>query len=294
MISIVITSFHEPKITRAIEAILKQKTSEKYELIIAAPDEETLNVARRYAKKHKNVKLFRDPGKGKSYALNLLFKKVKGRIVILTDGDVYLLEHSIQKIIDKFEDEKIGCVTGRPMPLENKDTKYGYYSNFLFDSAHKLRLKTEKERGFVECSGYLFAFRRGIVNKIPLDVAEDTIIPYFFYFKGYRIAYVPEAKVYVKNVDNLPDWLKQKIRTTKAHEKISLYVDTKKVPRAKNFFNEVLGGFYLFTYPRKTREIFWTLELFMLRLYMWIVVFYHTKIKQKDYSDGWERVDSTK
>lgn len=294
MISIVITSFREPKTGRAIDSFIKQKIKESYEIVVAAPDKETQDLVKRYSKKYKQVKLFKDPGKGKSFALNLLLPKLKGRILIFTDGDVFVSENSVNEIIQRFEDSEVGCVTGRPIPLENRKTKYGYYANFLFDSANKLRSKTEEKRQFVECSGYLFAFRRGIINKIPLDVAEDTIIPMLFYLKGFKISYAPEAEVFVKNVDNLHEWLKQKIRTTKAHENISKYVDLKKIPRSKSFLNEVFGGFYLFTYPKNTKEIIWTLELFMIRLYMWFVVWYHTRVKNKKYADGWERIESTK
>ena len=73
MISIAITSFKEPKtIGRTIESIINQRINEKYELVVAAPDDETLNAARKY----KEVSIFKDPGKGKSFALNLLFKKL--------------------------------------------------------------------------------------------------------------------------------------------------------------------------------------------------------------------------
>ena len=62
MISIIITSFKEPKTGKAIESFLNQKIREKHEIIVSAPDIETQNIVKRY----KQVKLFKDPGKGKS------------------------------------------------------------------------------------------------------------------------------------------------------------------------------------------------------------------------------------
>ncbi len=90
MISIIITSFKEPDtIKYTIESIINQQIKEDYELIITAPDDETLKVAKSYQTKNpeKTINLYRDPGKGKSYALNLLLKKTLGRIIIFTDGD---------------------------------------------------------------------------------------------------------------------------------------------------------------------------------------------------------------
>ena len=193
-----------------------------------------------------------------------------------------------------FKNPQIGCVTGRPVPVENRKTKYGYWANFLFDVAHNIRKKAFANKEFIECSGYLFAFRKNQIKKIPLDVSEDTIIPYFFAEKKYKIAYAQHAEVYVKNTDNWNDWVKQKIRTSKAHETLSKYVDTKKTKRVKSFFNESKGIFYLFTYPKTLKEFWWSFLLALARLYMWIRVFWETKVKEKHYRDNWERVESTK
>lgn len=294
-VTLVITAFKEPKISEAIESALGQKTKYPYEIIISAPDKETINIAKKYAKNNKNLKIFNDPGKGKSYALNLIFERVDTDILILTDGDVVISENSVEEIVNLFYDSEIGCLTGRPIPAENKTTKYGYWANFLFEAAHRLRKQEFEKNLFLECSGYLFAFRKKIINKIPLDVAEDSIIPYYFWEKGYRIGYAENATVKVKNVNNWNDWLKQKIRTSKAHETLDKYADTRTTKRVKSFWNEAGKGISLiFSYPKKPKEFWWTLELAIARFYMWMRVFYDIKLKGKHYGDAWQRVESTK
>jgi cellulose synthase/poly-beta-1,6-N-acetylglucosamine synthase-like glycosyltransferase len=294
MISIIITAFKEPKtISKTIESILTQNIREKYELIISAPDKETLDIARKYTK-NKKVKLFKDPGKGKSYALNLLLKKTKGEILIFTDGDVYVSVSSINEILKEFEDPRIGCVTGRPMPLENRKTKYGYWANFLFDAAHKMRGRLKKARTFLECSGYLWAFRGGVIKSFPLDVAEDTIVPYFFWEKGFKIGYAENAFVYVKNVGNWEEWVSQKVRTSRAHETLNKYANVKNTPRSKTFKNELAGLFSLFSYSRTIKELFWSVQLAFARFYIWILVFLDVYLKKRYHRDDWERVESTK
>lgn len=295
MISIIITSFKEPNtIGKAIDCFLKQKISQKYEIIVTAPDKETLDIAKAYSRKYKEVKLFKDPGKGKSYALNQLFKKIKGEIIILSDGDVFVSENSVSEILNLFADKKVGCVAGRPVPMEDKKTKYGYWANFLFDSANNLRKSLKKENKFLECSGYLWAFRNNIIPSIPLDVAEDAVVPYMFYEKGYKIDYSENALVYVKNTNNWKDWMSQKIRTSKAHETLDKYVNTNKIPRTKTFLNELKGAFSLFIYSHSPKEFYWSIQLAFARLYMWIKVLFEVHIKRKYHSDNWERVDSTK
>lgn len=293
-ISLLITSFKEPNISRAIESAMTQKTRYEYDIIVSAPDKETLDIAKKYADKDKRIKVFQDPGKGKSYALNILFNEIKTDILILTDGDVYILNNVVEEIGNLFLDPEIGCISGRPVPVEDKNTKYGYWANFLFESAHRIRKKSFELNSFIECSGYLFAFRKNKIDKIPLDVAEDSIIPYYFWEKGYKIGYAEKAEVYVKNVSNLGDWIKQKTRTSKAHETLDKYVDTKTTKRVKTFDTEVKGIKWLFSYPMSFKEMLWSFQLALARAYMWTKVFADTKFANKNYQDAWEKAESTK
>lgn len=295
MISIVITSFNEPRtIGKAIESFLNQNIEEDYELFVAAPDKSTWEIVEKYQKKNRQIKLFKDPGKGKSYALNLLLPKLKGEIIILTDGDVYVSENSVNEILKSFKGEKVGCVAGCPESLESRKTMFGYWSYILCKSADRLRQKRNTKNQFLECSGYLWAFRNNVIKKFPLDVGEDTIVPIMFYLKRYKIKYTEEAKVYVKYPLKLSEFLKQKRRTAGAHDNIGKYVDLKKIPRMKTFFNEIAESYSLFFYPENINEFFWTLLIFPLRLYIWTNLFFNSYIRNKKYSDAWKRVETTK
>lgn len=292
MISILVTSFNEPKtIGKTIDSITNQKIKEDYELYISAPDEPTLDIAKKYQFINSKIKLFKDPGKGKSYAINLLLNKLKGRVIILTDGDVYLSNNSINKIIDIFNNENVGCISGRPISVENKNTILGYWSHMLCDSAHKIRLKRNKYDLYLECSGYFWAFRNNVIEKFPLDVAEDSIIPCIFWKKGYKIKYSPESIVYVSYPDNLKDFVKQKKRTIKAHEKIHKYI--KNPPRMKTFLNELFGIISIFKYSNNPKEFFYSSLAIPLRGYLWLLA-YKEYFFKKEYQDAWERVESTK
>ena len=228
------------------------------------------------------------------HALNLLFDEVESDILILTDGDVWISDNALEEIVNLFQDPEIGCVTGRPVPVEGRDTMFGYWANFLFQSAHKLRKRAFLKDDFLECSGYLFAHRQNKSVKIPLDTAEDAVIPYYFWEKGFRIGYAEKAEVYVTNVNNLRDWIKQKVRTSKAHETLGKYVDTKTTPRVKSFKTEAGGVYDVLNYPRNIKEMSWSALLALSRLYMWGLVFYNARIKKFKSVDNWERIESTK
>ena len=249
-VSLIITSFKEKTLARAIKAALNQKTSYPYEVIVVSPQDKDLEMAKRLG-----AIPFKDPGQGKSFALNKVFKEIKSDILIFTDGDVYINDTAIEEIVNSFSDLNIGCITGRPVPVEDKKTKYGYWANVLFNEAHRLRKNLFENNKFLEGSGYLFAFRGGKLKEIPLDVAEDTYIPYFFTEKGYQIGYVEKAEVYVKNVDNFKDWLLQKVRTSKAHETLDKYVDTQTNKKVKSMTGEIKGLFKVLKEPKSLKEM---------------------------------------
>ncbi len=288
-VSLVITSFKEKTLKRAIEAAINQKTKYDYDVVVVTPIDEDLEMV-----KELGAIPFKDPGKGKSFALNKVFKEIHSDILILTDGDVYVNDTAVEEIINSFSIPNVGCITGRPVPIEDKSTKYGYWANVLFNAAHRLRKDAFERNDFLESSGYLFAFRGGKLKEIPLDVAEDTYIPYFFAEKGYKIGYVEKAEVYVKNVDNFKDWILQKVRTSKAHETLDEYVDTSTNKKVKSVSTEAKGLFKVLCEPKSLKELYWTIQLILARGYMWAKVKADTKLRNKHYGDGWETSQSTK
>ena len=298
MISIIITSYKEPlTIGKAIESFLNQNIKEKYEIIVSCPDKETSDVVSKYSKKFKQVKHFKDPGKGKMLALNILFQKItKSYLLILTDGDVYVSNNSVQEILNAFNDKSLGCITGRPISLNSRNNIFGYWSHLLLEGAHRARLKRDMKNEYFTCSGYLFAFRNGVVKEFQKDIPEDAIIPFIFMTEGYKLKYLPKAEVYIKYPDNFKDWIEQKKRVSKAYLNLAkLEYKGKKVPKMKSFLHEVLEGtFIALSYPRNLREILFTLLIFPARLYMWYLVFYEAKIKKQQHKDAWKSIDSTK
>ena len=294
MITIIIASYNEPKATlRAVNTFLKQ-IDRSSKVIVVDPFEEVGKYLKKQIK-DKRFLFYLDPGEGKSYALNLLFQEFgtanKEDLFILSDGDVYVSEKAVSEIKRAFKDKTIGCVTGRPVPVEDRSTKYGYWQHLLFDGIGRVRARLSKNKRFFECSGYLFAIRQGVITDFPLETSEDSIIPYLFWKKGYKISYVARAEVYVKNPNNWKDYYNQKIRNIKAHEALNKIAPD--MPRTKSFFNELKGSFFALYYPRNLREIGWTIQLFLARLYIYLKAFSESN---RSYRDGWREteISSTK
>ena len=291
MISVIITAFKEPKtIGKAIEEIAKQRIP-KSEILVLAPDKETLDSAKEAGKKISNVKIIKDSGEGKPSALNLAVEKARGDILILTDGDVYVGEGALVKLLEKFKDKKVGAVSGRPVSINSMNNKYGYWAEILTKTAHERRKEALKRKKRFFCSGYLFAIRKNLFPKLRKEIlSEDGFISHYVYEKGYKIEYSEESRVFVKYPDNFKDWINQKKRSAGGYNQI------KKISGAEmRSFKKESGGFFrVLKHAENLMQIIWTIELFIARVYLWALIYRDINLRRKSHKEIWVRIDSTK
>jgi cellulose synthase/poly-beta-1,6-N-acetylglucosamine synthase-like glycosyltransferase len=187
----------------------------------------------------------------------------------------------------------VGIVSGRPVSLSPRETMLGYWSHLLVDAgAHQQRLRRARAAAFIECSGYLYAFRRFLVGPIPEDsLAEDGLISHRVWEQGYLTAYAPEALVFVKYPTSYRDWITQKTRSLGGYAQQYL----KGARGMRSFRREALNGVWAaLQYAHSARELWWTLLLFVARVYVWLRVWWDVKCRKRPFSALWQRVNSTK
>lgn len=286
--SLIITSFKEPKtIGKAVMVIVPQIGKDD-EIIVVAPDKETLEAAKKTSSR---VRVLKDKGNGKSAAMNLAVKKAKGEILIWTDGDITISKDSVRELTNHFKNEEIGAVTARPVSIDSKKNKFGYWGHVLADTAHEQRVEQSKKQKFLFCSGYLFAIRKELMPKLPEELlSEDGYISYLVYQKGYKIAYEPKAQAYITYPKNFSDWIKQKKRSVGGYNQIAKLIHVK----IRSFNQESSNFWRLFKYVYNLTELFWMFELFIARIYLWFVIYKDINFKKKNREELWERVESTK
>jgi cellulose synthase/poly-beta-1,6-N-acetylglucosamine synthase-like glycosyltransferase len=293
-LSIIITAYREERtIGRAVEAFLAQDLPPDYELWVVCPDDDTATAVAGYATQRARVRHLRDGGHGKPAALNLALRAASGDVVVLSDGDVYIGAGAVGALLAPLADPQVGIVSGRPVSLNPRHTMLGYWSHLLVDAgAHHQRMLRAARGEFLECSGYLYAFRRALVGVIPEDsLAEDGWVSHHVWEQGFRTTYAPEALVYVKYPTSYGDWMKQKIRSTGGYAQG--YVPAERGMRS--FRREALAGVgSALRYAHSARELWWTLCLFAARLHVWLRVWWDVKWRRRPFADLWQRVNSTK
>jgi cellulose synthase/poly-beta-1,6-N-acetylglucosamine synthase-like glycosyltransferase len=313
MISVIITSFKEPKtIRKCIASIADRKYSGipiPFEIIQVSPDELTLKQGRKEANKlglsKKQYIQVKDPRKGKPFALKMAIKVATGDIIIFTDGDVYFEQNAVRELLKPFEKRKVGGVSGRPVSQDTRNNCFGYWGHLLSDSADHRRKATMERvesknyyvsgKTFFPMSGYIMAMRN-IKIPIPQDVlSDDAYISYYIRNKNLHIGYSPDAISYVKYPRSLKDYYKQKVRSIGGFKQLKRMGVFKKDKQSRSFFIELRYAFFVLKYAKNIEEFFWSLLLFPVRLITWIRIIWERDILKKGMpKTGWERIESTK
>lgn len=292
-LTILITAFREAAtIGRALDAFLPQ-LPEASELLVICPDQETAEVISEYATRYPTVRHVSDFGQGKPAALNLGLKEARGEILVLSDGDVVVADDALVPLLAPLTDQQVGAVTGRPISISPRSTLLGYWSHLLTDAAHQVRSLRDQAGGYLDCSGYLLAMRRSLIDEVPEDaLAEDAVLSRLIAQQGYRIRYAPESRVYVKYPTNYGDWLRQKVRSAGGHAQE--YVQGSPMQMRSAWLEIANGTLFALRYPRTFREFGWTLMLFAARLHLWLLVFVNVRLLGRPLRQLWQRVESTK
>ena len=214
LISAIVTAFREEKTIGKVLNELRNQLPSKSEIIVISPDNPTIFEVRKIAELDERIRVLKDPGKGKPTALNIGFKKARGKILILTDGDVIVGKKSIRYLLRHFKNPKVGAVSGKviyKIPKNSLFYEWAKLSEHVFD---KMRKFQDKKSEFWHPTGYLYAIRKGLVREIPPNIlSDDALIGYLIKSKGYLIKYEPRAVVYVKFPTSISDFIKQKSRT---------------------------------------------------------------------------------
>ncbi len=292
-LSIIIASSHEPKtIQQALKAFLQQIQKTDAEVLVVAPDEQTLSVVRKFSQTDHRVQWIQDAGRGKPTALNLALQKATGDILIFSDGDVEVAPDALSFLLQPFNNADCGAATGCPVPKNPRNTKFGYWAHVLTSAADTLRLQKDARGEPLEASGYLVAVKRDLLTPLPEDtLADDPVMTSMVLNAGKRMRYAPEARVFVQFPTNYHDWFAQKMRTCGGY--LQPYV-TQEKKRMRSFWRELRHGFLVLRYAKNAREVFWTGELFMARLFAWMGAFYNIRLQKKSLQEIWKPVATTK
>ncbi len=276
--------------------IALEYTDWNYEIIIICADEETYQSARKFQTPSIPLHVLRDTGVGKPGALNQGFKLAKGDYLLLTDGDVFLENKKFLRVLFNHfkKDNKVGLVAGLPKPLNKKNNKYGYWADLTSRVIHRQRKMASRKGDFFSPSGYLYATLRRVTPKLPKSIlADDHYIASYIHTRNHKLIYESKAVVNYWAPTSLRDFYRQKRRTF-----IGIYQSQRWYPKLKakrNIYSESVEGIRVLLKSKlKSRQYYWTLELYIVRFVVWILAYFQFHLNQRNLLKLWTEIRSTK
>lgn len=176
MFSVVIPAYNEEKtISKCLAALVAQKTSQKFEVIVV--DNNSTDKTKKVAQNYKNkldLHVILEKKKGRGAARYRGFKTAKGEIILSTDADTTVPPNWIEKITQPFADKSIVAVTS-PFRINDCSLVINTFFNLFQPS---LMFFYRLVSGHFWLSGFNFAIRKSAYEKSggfnpALDVQED-------------------------------------------------------------------------------------------------------------------------
>jgi len=207
-------------------------------------------------------------------------RAARGEIVVLNDAGSFIDTHAITRIVGRFQDAKIGVVTGTDVIL-NVDEEAGR-SESLYEKLLNFLRTSETNMG----STFFIKGEATGVRKIVLDNIEDanetfdTTTGLYARQKGYKVVYDPEVKYYEYAPDSRSGTIKQK--TIRAANLIKVLWRFRTM-----MFNRKYGKYGSLTLPFNFASltilpvyiVFWFVSFFALTffdvgffVYVWVVL----------------------
>lgn len=192
-VSVIVPIYNaERYVAPKIESLLAQDyPADKVEILMysdASTDGSDAVVAR-FA--DRGVKLVRGEKRlGKPTALNALAKLATGEIFIMTDIRQPLSTDAISRLVERLEDDSVGCVSGNlQLQGETGAGLYWKYETFIRDCEAKVS-------SMVGVTGALYALRAESLGHVPRDlILDDMYIAMMVRLRGKRIVLEPGAIV---------------------------------------------------------------------------------------------------
>lgn len=217
-VSVMIAAYNEEKvIVRTVESILDNGYTDMEVVIVDDGSKDaTIRVLETAFEHHPQVRIFSQPNRGKSAALNHAIRQARNRILVAVDADTLFRKGAIGQLVRHFADPKVGAVSGnaRVGNRHNWITRFQsieYVCGFNLD-----RRALDLLNAITVVPGAVGAWRKDLIDQLGGfghdTLAEDTDLTISIRELGYRILYEENAVAYTEAPETTKALAKQRFR----------------------------------------------------------------------------------
>lgn len=195
-VTILITAYNEEKdIRRKLENTLAiDYPKEKLEILVASDGstDTTDEIVREFASR--DVKLFRQEGRaGKTFTQNKAVERANGEIVLFSDATTSYNPNVLQKILPNFADERVGCVAGKLVYVDESKSTVGKGAQSYWNYETFLKESESRACSLIGASGCLYAVRKSAYQPMYAEACSDFLICTVVFRQKMRSVYEAEA-----------------------------------------------------------------------------------------------------
>ena len=171
----------------------------------------TAELMGRFAGEPRLVALPFEQNRGKASVLNDLVSRTTEPIVVFSDANTYFERGALKKLVSRFDDPKVGGVTGELRLLgnaggDNQDSLYWRIEQFL-------KFFEARIGALLGANGAIYAIRRALWQPIrPDTICDDFVIAMNVSAGGLRLVYEPKAWAEEDTPEEIGEEVKRRIR----------------------------------------------------------------------------------
>jgi cellulose synthase/poly-beta-1,6-N-acetylglucosamine synthase-like glycosyltransferase len=249
-VSLIIPTYNEASIIRQkLENVIElDYPREKLEVVLvdSASNDETVRIAQKFAGDHSrdlNLVLIEQPvRRGKSEAINEALRKVRSEIIVLTDADVTFPPHSLRRLVENFDRDQVGAVSGVEVPIGGKSFLTGIEADYRRIYTAIRMAEAEADSPFM-CESEFSAYRRELLDPLrPGVVCDDVELTIMVRSKGFKALYAQDVSFFETEAGKLGPKVQHKLRRGMNNQHALIH-------NSQVLFNRKLGRYGTVVFP---------------------------------------------
>lgn len=213
-IALCVCAYNEAKVIRAtIDNKLELRRllpSLEILVYVDASTDRTAEILREYGDQ---IRLVVSPARhGKTHGMNRLVAMTDAEFVVFTDANVVFTQDTIPRLVRRFEDPEVGCVSGKLAYIEAGSTPTAAAGSLYWRMDQRIKELENRTGSIMGASGAIFAVRRSLHRAPPPDIIEDMYVSLSVLCDGYRVVLAPDAVGYEEMVSRPSEEFRRRIR----------------------------------------------------------------------------------
>jgi len=208
-VTVLITAFNE-------EGSIREKLEnpcDKLEILVASDGstDRTDAIVREF--KPRGVTLFRQEGRvGKTTTQNNAVSSTSAEIILFSDATTMYREDVLRRLLPAFADERVGCVAGRLIYVDDASTTVGHGARGYWNYETFIKMAESQACSLIGASGCLYAVRKSAYEPMCAEACSDFLICSNIYRKGLRSVFAPDAICFEQTNRSAGDEWRMRIR----------------------------------------------------------------------------------